>query len=745
MIAIRSLWQPALFLPACLVLGLAAWSAADWWIALPRDREATFVGRQTCAQCHAAEVERWNGSDHDRAMEIATEESVLGDFNDSEFTWIGVTTRFFRRDGKYMVNTEGADGKMHDYEIKYTFGIDPLQQYMVEFPDGRVQVLSVSWDINRKEWFMVTPPDVPDERILPGDPLHWTGVAQNWNTMCAECHSTDVHKNFDLATNTYHTTFSEIDVSCETCHGPGSIHVELAESSAIFWDRIHGYGLPKLKGANAVAELETCAPCHSRRSQIHVDYHQREKFLDLYKPALLDAGLYYPDGQIRDEVYVYGSFQQSKMFAQGVRCVDCHDPHSLDLKFEGNQLCGQCHVPGKYDGPNHHHHKEGPATQCVTCHMPTNRYMVIDDRHDHSIRVPRPDLSDALGTPNVCTDCHQGPDENNAWAAEAIRKWYGKERPGMPSFGEAFLAGQQNDPQGLNLLRKLVTNTSQPDIVRATGISLLQNYPSQSVDAVCRELMDDPSPLVRAAATESLSGASIPRLVHESEKRLDDPIRLVRLAGAQRIVSVAAQVSDSRYRAALDKAIPEYRDANSVSLDRAASHLNLATLAYALGKLEAAKRELETAIRLEPYLTGPREQLANLLTEMGGNADDIKRLREEEIKNLERDATLLPDDAHIPYRRGMLHYLLGNPNGARRAFEEACWLDPTTYDNWLALALICEGEQDWDRAYEALAHMNELRPNDRAVRDVFQRIQQARATQDVEGFPGTPEGEPPEP
>ena len=726
MFALRSLWQPSYLFPACVVLGLATWCAADWWIALPRDQEATFVGRQTCAQCHAAEVERWHGSDHDRAMEIASEESVLGDFNDARFTWLGVTTHFFRRDGKYMVNTEGADGEMHDYEIKYTFGIDPLQQYMVEFPDGRVQVLSVSWDINKKQWFMVTPPDVPNERILPGDPLHWTGVAQNWNTMCAECHSTNVHKNFDLATNTYHTTFSEIDVSCETCHGPGSIHVELAASKSIFWDRIHGYGLPKLKGATTLAQLETCAPCHSRRSQIHIDYHQQERFLDLYKPSLLDAGLYYPDGQIRDEVYVYGSFQQSKMFSQGVRCIDCHDPHSLDLKFAGNQLCSQCHIPGKYDGPNHHHHKEGPATQCVTCHMPTNTYMVIDDRHDHSIRVPRPDLSDALGTPNVCTDCHRAPGETNTWAAEAIRKWYGQKRPGMPTFGEAFLAGQQGKPDGDKLLRKIIANHAQPDIVRATAINLLQNYPSQSTDALCKELMNDSSPLVRAAATESLSATSIPTLVHESEKQLDDPIRLVRLAGAQQIVAVAAQATDTSYREALDKAIPVYKDANSVSPDRAANHLNMATLDYALGKLASAKRDFEAAIRLEPYLTGPREQLANLLTEMGGNPKEIKRLREEEVKNLERDETLLKEDARIPYRRGMLHYLLDDPQAARSAFEKACKLDPKSYDNWLALALICEVEQDWDAAYKALAHMNKLRPDDSAVRDIFQRIQRAQ-------------------
>jgi tetratricopeptide (TPR) repeat protein len=728
MYALRSFWQRSYLLAACVVLGLATWCAADWWIALPREQEATFVGRQTCAQCHANEVERWHGSNHDRAMEIASENSVLGDFNDAEFTRFGVTTRFFRRAGKYMVNTEGADGKMHDYEIKYTFGINPLQQYMVEFPDGRVQVLSVSWDVIKKQWFTVTPPDVPNERILPGDPLHWTGVAQNWNTMCAECHSTNVHKNFDLVSNSYHTTFSEIDVSCETCHGPGSIHVELAESKSIFWDRIHGYGLPQLKGATSAAQLDTCAPCHSRRSQIHADYHQREKFLDLYKPSLLEAGLYYPDGQIRDEVYAYGSFQQSKMFSQGVRCTDCHDPHSLDLKFAGNQLCGQCHIPGKYDGPNHHHHQEGPATQCVTCHMPTNTYMVIDDRHDHSIRVPRPDLSDALGTPNVCTDCHQAPGETNTWAAEVIRKWYGNNRPGMPSFGEAFLAGQQGKPDGDKLLRKIVDNQVFPAIVRATALNLLQNYPSPAVDALCKKFLQDTSPLIRAAATESLSAASVPTLVHESERQLKDPVRLVRLAGAQRIVAVAAEINDPAYREALDKAIPEYQNANSVSPDRAANHLNIATLDYALGRRESAKLQFETAIRLEPYLTGPREQLANLLTEMRADTEQIKRLREEEVKNLERDEALLPTDALIPYRRGMLHYLLSDPNAARKAFEKACELDPKSYDNWLALALLCEAEQDWDAAYRALGHINKLRPDDRTVKEIFERIQQSRAT-----------------
>jgi len=384
-----------------LLLAVALWCAADWYDAMPIDAARSYVGRQTCIKCHADQQRLWHGSDHDRAMELASEESVLGDFDDVAFTRFGVTTRLFRRDGDYFANTEGPDGQFRDYQIKYTFGVRPLQQYMVEFPDGRLQVLRVSWDTRKNQWFYVTPDDVQDQRIEPGDPLHWTGLGQNWNTMCAECHSTNLQKNYDLATNSYHTTYSEIDVSCEACHGPASLHVELAESRSIFWDRHHGYGLHQLKSASAAHQVETCAPCHSRRSPVHDGYHAGENFFDYYDPSLLQLGLYHSDGQILDEVYVYGSFVQSKMYGKGVRCSDCHNPHSLELKFEGNRLCAQCHQPGKYDSPTHHHHTDRAATQCVNCHMPARTYMVVDDRRDHSLRIPRPDLSESLGTPNA--------------------------------------------------------------------------------------------------------------------------------------------------------------------------------------------------------------------------------------------------------------------------------------------------------------------------------------------------------
>jgi len=716
----RSRW---LLLGAFLLCAL--WVAADWYTALPAIATAHYVGRQSCAECHATQVNQWHGSHHDRAMEMANEVSVLGDFNDSSFTYFGVTTRFFRRDDKYLVNTEGPDGKFRDYEVAYTFGIEPLQQYMVELPDGRVQVLRVSWDTVQKKWFYVTPPDVTDQRIEPGDPLHWTGIGQNWNTMCAECHSTDVHKNFDLETNTYQTTFAEIDVSCETCHGPASIHLELATSHSLFWDRRHGYGLSKLKEATAIKQIETCAPCHSRRSQVHPDYHAGMPFLDHYDPALLREDLYHPDGQILDEVYVYGSFLQSKMHAKGVRCTDCHNPHSLELKFKGNQLCTQCHQPGKYDSPTHHHHTERAATQCVNCHMPSKNYMVVDGRRDHSFRIPRPDLSEQLGTPNACNSCHTKPEESSAWAAHAVREWYGEKRRDDPHYGVAIAAARRGEAEGLDLLEQLLQRRDLPEIVRATAVELLANYPSKTGNRLSRQAIGDASPLVRAAAVRVLSPTVLERFSGQVVSMLEDPLRLVRMSTARRLAGQARRLVESSFRDAYDRALAEYRGAQKLMEERAAAQLNLAALSHALGNRRATQNSLQTALRLEPYLSGVRDKLAALLEQAQGNPAEIRKLRSEEIDLLERNYELLPQDASLRYRRGMLLYLTGQLDDAQKALQAACDLGPEVYENWLALALLCEKQQRPQQTINALKQMNRLRPGDAAARDIFERVQKA--------------------
>lgn len=751
--------RPAIGFAALLTL-VAAWAAADWYAAAPRDalQQARYVGRDSCAKCHAEATLKWTGSDHDRAMEVATNETVLGDFNNFEFTRFDESTRFFRDGEKFMVNAEGPDGQYHDYEIKYTFGIRPLQQYIVEFPDGRLQVLRVSWDVTKRQWFYVAPSDAQDVRLAPDDPLHWTGLAQNWNTMCAECHTTDYHKNYDLATDTYSSKYNEIDVSCETCHGPGSLHVELAESNSLFWDRTVKYGLTNtLKGATTQHQTETCAPCHSRRAIIHADYRAGDSYLNYFEPSLLSAGLYHSDGQIQDEVFEWASFTQSKMFHKGVRCTDCHDPHSLQRKYEGNRLCAQCHQPGKYDGAGHHHHPKAapgaPETLCVTCHMPGTVYMGIDERSDHNIRIPRPDLTPSIDSPNVCNRCHTAEGEDAKWAADAIVKWYGPKRPDDPHFAHAIDAARRGSPNAIELIHGLMRRDATPDIVLATAVELLGNYDGEESLRMRREALKHRSSLVRAAAVRAFGAQfsalnqrikelqepakidsttalelgdaqqGLSRLVQQVAPTLDDRTRSVRLAAASILAAGAEEVRKLGFYTALNKAVAEYRAAQTLHLDRAQSNRNLGALSLRLGDSVAAIESFRTAIRQEPYLTGPRTELSQLLVDVlddpseaetvkrtKTSGDEVRRLREEEVNLLERDYHLLPGDPTPRFQRGRLLYLLDRGDEAREAFLDAARLDADNYEYWMWVALICERQERWEEAAGALIEMRRLRP-----------------------------------
>jgi len=294
-----------------------------------------YVGGAVCVQCHQKQYDQWVGSHHDRAMQLATADSVLGNFENGTFEYYGIHSTFSKNHDKFYVRTDGPNGKLADFEITHTFGVDPLQQYLITFPDGRLQALGIAWDTRSKEdggqrWFHL----YPNEPITHSDSLHWTRNNQTWNYMCADCHSTNVHKNYNLEEDRYKTTWSDINVGCEACHGPRSTHVSWAKSSQLGADRSDSYHPPKGTSALATAteEINTCAKCHARRSILAEGYIPGQSFLNHYMPALLDTDLYYPDGQVRDEVYVYGSFLQSKMYQGGVRCTDCHDPHTNHLR-----------------------------------------------------------------------------------------------------------------------------------------------------------------------------------------------------------------------------------------------------------------------------------------------------------------------------------------------------------------------------------------------------------------------------
>jgi len=523
---------------------------ADYWLCLPESTRATYVGSKSCAECHQEEYDQWIGSHHERAMDVATEKTVLGDFHDAELTHFGVTSRMFRDGDKFMIHTEGPDGEMADFEVKYVFGYHPLQQYMVEFDRGpqhqdnelaRLQVLRVSWDVENEEWFYLLPPDV-NTKMDADDPLHWTRMGQNWNHMCADCHSTNLYKNHDPGSNAYHTHYSEISVGCEACHGPGSVHNELAQANSLFWDRRHGYGLADLKSADGDIMMHACFRCHSRRRIFNPHFQAGEDFYDYFANELLSPTTYHNDGQILDEVYVHGSFIQSKMYAKGVRCTDCHNPHTAKVKYDGNKLCTSCHMDthpaGKYDTASHHYHKaDGTGALCVECHMPESTYMMVDPRRDHSFKVPRPDLSLKYGTPNTCTRCHldrakiaadrpHGPLDYQAWLLaarngdEEVRRalreidqwsmdwmieWYGDDWTTQPEHASTLAAAWADEPAAVRGLADLARDKQAPPMIRATAVHEFGRFHlNDELRQTTLRALRDPSPQVRAAAIATL-------------------------------------------------------------------------------------------------------------------------------------------------------------------------------------------------------------------------------------------------
>ena len=462
---------------------------------------ADYVGSESCKSCHETEYKDWEGSHHDRAMMVADQNSVLADFN-TTFTNQGVTSTFYTKEGKFFVNTEGPTGEYADYEIVYTFGIEPLQQYIVEFPRGKYQCLRTAWDTEKNKWFDL----YPDMKLVHDEWIHWTRGGLNWNIMCSDCHSTLVKKNYNHVKDSYKTDYSIINVSCEACHGPGKEHVAIAESEEFKNDPDSTKYLGKLymgKFTLPKQMVDDCARCHSLRTQYTQYYDHEGIYMDHYAPDLLRDGIYFADGQILGEVYVYASFIQSKMYAQNVKCNDCHNVHSLELKLQGNQLCLQCHVPEKYDAKVHHFHEMNTeAAECISCHMPGRYYMGNDFRRDHSFRVPRPDLSAQYGVPNTCNEsgCHD--DQSAEWAAKAVIEWYGPER--VKHFSDALAFGRTRVPEAVPGLIGLATDKTQPAIARSTAVMYLGETVDRQAFQAITSMLDDPDPLLRYTSARSV-------------------------------------------------------------------------------------------------------------------------------------------------------------------------------------------------------------------------------------------------
>jgi predicted CXXCH cytochrome family protein len=601
-------------------------------------------------------------------MQEASGETVPGDFDDARFTQFGVESRFYRDGDRFMVRTDGPDGKMQDYPIKYTFGVHPLQQYLIEFPGGRLQALDIAWDSRTEDeggqrWIHLHPEDpVPHD-----DVLHWTGPNLNWNYMCADCHSTNLRKGYDSGKDSYRTTWSEIDVSCEACHGPGSEHLRWAQAMAegtapadgrpdmgltvnfderkdVSWTIDPATGRATRSAPRETSrEIQVCARCHSRRSQLTDDAVAGQPFLDAFHPAMLTQGLYHADGQILDEVYVWGSFLQSKMHRAGVTCSDCHDPHSADLRLPGEMVCYQCHEAGRYASERHHFHPEGSSgASCVECHMPATNYMVVDARHDHGFRVPRPAQSVRLGTPNACTKCHE--DKGAQWAAEQVTAWYGPSAAQKDGYAEAMYAARSRLPGAGKLLQEIASDARQSDIARATALAELGAYADRGALALIREELNAGDPLRSLGALAALE-TTAPGVRILAVPLLWDDHKAIRIEAAGLLSQIPADRFPPEVRERLLHGINEYVAAQELSAERPESQVNLAGIYTALGDDQKAEAAYRRALELQPRFIPTYVNMAQFLSD---------RQREQEAEGLLRQGPKInPESADLNHALGL--------------------------------------------------------------------------------------------
>ncbi len=668
--------------------------------ALAETRTPEYVGASQCATCHQDEYEAWRESHHFEAMRPATAESVRGEFNGELLNFHGADWRMRAADGQYSAVVRTGDLE-RVLPIKYTFGVSPLQQYLVEIEGGKLQALNVTWDARTEaqggqRWFHLR------DSLEPDSPFAWDRHLQNWNGRCAECHSTNVQKKFNAADVSYETSFSEVNVGCESCHGPGSEHVRSAQAGeevrlfsapqTLTWK----YGeapIASSSGEASAAHIDMCGGCHSRRHVIDgispgADYH------DQYELSLLEAGLYHADGQILDEVFVLGSFMQSKMHQQGVTCMNCHNAHTGKVFFDDNRLCAQCHSPAEYERVSHLMHEPGSTgAACVDCHMPATTYMQVDDRRDHRFGSPNPLMTASHGIPNACNDCHQ--DKTVDWAITQL-----KDRQIVDVYTQNHLQLRSGDPLGIPEAARYILDPAYPAIKRATLIAALPL--TDDALRIAMGLIDDEAALVRMAAARKVGEAppAVRQLTLPS--LINDPSRVVRREAGRGLASVLTSFSaeDSLDYAPL---IDVYRDSLGPSNDLPSTRTSLGMLALQSGDNQRAVAYLEDALRIEPHFIPARLNLADVKRELGDAAAAGELLKEA--------VRLAPDSGAANHSYGLYLVRAGKMVPAIRYLAAATEQDDRTPRFSYVYAIALDSVARTMEAVEVLKAASVLWPN----------------------------------
>lgn len=662
---------------------------------------AQYAGSESCKACHESEFGKWQSSHHglaERKPDVALDGPA---FEPARSFQHGTQTTEVRKNGDaFELVALGFDNKREPYPVERVIGHDPLRQFLVHGANGRLHAMEACYDPHRGDWFNV----YGNEDRKPGEWGHWTGRGMVWNQMCASCHNTRVRKNYDAATDSYRTSMTELTVSCESCHGPMKAHAD--------WQKAYP---PATRGAakdptvvkwSRDQHIDTCAGCHARRGEVTGDFVPGESFWDHYLLTITDhTDTYFPDGQIRDENYEFASFLSSRMHHAGVRCMDCHDMHSMKTILPGNQLCMRCHTAGAY--PNapvilpelHSFHKaDSTGNQCINCHMPQTVYMQRHPRHDHGFTIPDPLLTKQFSIPNACNKCHQ--ERTVDWALEATQKWWGPKMERKTRQRATWVAqARQGNTSGRDGLVALLGSDETPHW-KASACLLLDRWIDQPpVTAAVQAQLRHEHPLVRQSAARVLEPLIQTGSVRTSmESLLRDPVRSVRTTAAWAL------------RDAIDLASPVGRDLMhmlTLNADQPSGQMQLGQFYYSRRDLNSAIRHMETAIQWDPNSPPFHHDLAMLHNAAGHTARTIEKLRDA--------IRLAPNEAQYHYELGLAYSEAGDIPQTIAALTEAVRADPRFARAYYNLGLALNSQARTAEALDALLKGEAADPTDPGI------------------------------
>lgn len=710
-----------------------------------------YAGAEACAKCHAGIQHEWAESRHDKMMQPATKQSVEGDFAQGKLVLRGSTYLLQYSNGAYSITESDLTGKAWQHRVQYTLGNRRIQHYLTTLPDGRIVLIPPTWDNIRKKWFHDL--DIHNPEEAPGSPF------QVWNKTCYSCHVSREEKNFDLQRFRYRTTWQDLGINCERCHGPGREHIANAATAANADARAAAKGtIVNFARLDSARSTMVCAQCHSFRDIYADGFQAGANYYDFFLPVMeyrlpeSEDPAYWPDGRTRWLSNEALGLWQSECFLKGgATCVTCHSrPHNTDidrnaqLRPDNNTLCARCHTAIAAQISAHSHHTaHSSGSSCVECHMPATVISLQARIRDHSMSVPVPENTIRHSIPNACNLCHK--DKDAAWALRQTTAWYGgKSRQNRIRRADAFTQARKGDPAAIPALLEILTDSSGGPWIRANAAGYLGSFPNDpaAYDAMLHSF-SDPEPLVRATAAAAIRPRAAQReaVAPELVTLLTDPVRTVQMSAAIALVAMGVQPFPGEDGARFERAKELYRARAELNSDDAEQQLAAGKFFFLSGDMDGAVAAFRASLKLAPTLPAQyllaqsvakkgdfpsaREILKAIPRDDPQYASAQRLLAEVEVQDRghgetpsQNSANQNSADAEARFLEGQVQYQNEYYGAALKDFEQALDLAPQAA--WAAKAQVYRAIclEKLARTGEAEAAMQALFVNPAARQDV---------------------------